>query len=117
MPRMTKPPFSALLVLLAAAAAALASSLAGAQTLDNIRKTGVIRLGYIDGAAPFSYVDGNGEPRGYSVELCRAVADGIGEQLKRELKTRWVKLTVQNRIEAVQKRQVDVECSTATWTL
>ena len=65
-----------------------------------------ITLGYIDGAAPFSYADGNGEPQGYSVELCRAVADGIAAQLKREsLKVRWVKLTIQNRIDAVRTRQ------------
>ncbi len=89
-----------------------------AQTLDKVRKTGVLTLGYIDGAAPFSFVDGNGEPQGYSVELCRAVADGIAGQLKRTgLKTRWVKLTIQNRIDAVRKGQVDLECSTTTWTL
>ena len=90
----------------------------GAQTLDKVRKTGVLTLGYIDGAAPFSFVDGNGEPQGYSVELCRAVAEGMATQLKRTgLKTRWVKLTIQNRIDAVRKGQVDLECSTTTWTL
>ena len=78
----------------------------------------MITLGYIDGAAPFSYVDANGEPQGYSVELCSAVADGIATQLKRQrLKTRWVKLTIQNRIDAVRRGQVDLECSTTTWTL
>jgi ABC-type amino acid transport substrate-binding protein len=91
---------------------------AAAQTLDKVRKTGQITLGYIDGAAPFSYVDANGEPQGYSVDLCRAVADGIAAQLKRApLKTRWVKLTIQNRIDAVRRGQVDIECSTTTWTL
>ena len=90
---------------------------AASQTLDNIRKQGVIRLGYVDGAAPFSWADANGEPQGYSVDLCRVVVDGIAEQLKRkELKVRWVKLTLQNRIDAVRKKQVDIECGTATWT-
>ena len=97
---------------------ALAPLVAGAQTLDKVRKTGVLTLGYIDGAAPFSFTDGNGEPQGYSVELCRRVADGIAAELKRTgLKTKWVKLTIQNRIDAVRKRQVDMECSTTTWTL
>ena len=91
---------------------------AGAQTLDKIRKSGTLTLGYIDDAAPFSYTDGNGEPQGYSVELCRAVADGIAAQLKRQgFKTRWVKLTIQNRIDAVRQGKVDLECSTTTWTL
>lgn len=90
---------------------------AAAQTLDKIRKAGTITLGYIDGAAPFSYTDPNGDPQGYSVDLCRAVAEGVGSQLGKPLKTRWVKLTIQNRIDAVRRRQVDVECSTTTWTL
>src|SRR3954465_2939608 len=90
----------------------------GAQTLDKIRNQGTIKLGYIESAAPFSYAETDGEPKGYSVELCRAVADGLAGQLKREsLKIQWVKLTLQNRIEAVRKKQVDIECGTATWTL
>ena len=98
--------------------AALASSPSGAQTLDKIRKQGAITLGYIDGAAPFSYADANGDPQGYSVELCRAIAEGVAAQLERpQLKTRWVKLSIQNRIDAVRRKQVDVECSTTTWTL
>jgi len=89
-----------------------------AQTLDKIRKSGVITLGYIDGAAPFSYADGNGQPQGYSIELCNAVAEGVGAQLKRQgLKVRWVKLTIQDRIDAVRTGKVDLECSTTTWTL
>jgi ABC-type amino acid transport substrate-binding protein len=91
---------------------------ASAQTLDKIRKSGVITLGYIDGAAPFSFTDGNGQPQGYSVELCSAVAEGVAAQLKRDaLKVRWVKLTIQDRIDAVRTGKVDLECSTTTWTL
>jgi ABC-type amino acid transport substrate-binding protein len=103
---------------LLAVLALMAPAIASAQTLDKIRKSGVITLGYIDGAAPFSFSDGNGEPQGYSIDLCRAVAEGVAAQLKRQgMKTRWVKLTIQNRIDAVRKKEVDLECSTTTWTL
>jgi ABC-type amino acid transport substrate-binding protein len=90
---------------------------AGAQTLEKIRKNGVIKLGYVDNSAPFSAAGSGAEPEGYSVDLCRAVVAGIAEQLGRpQLGTKWVKLTAQNRVEAVRKGQVDIECSTATWT-
>jgi ABC-type amino acid transport substrate-binding protein len=97
--------------------ALFAVTAADAQTLEKIRKQGTINLGYIEGAAPFSFNDPNGEPQGYTIDLCRAVADGIAAQLKRGVKTRWVKLTIQNRIDAVRQRKVDLECSTTTWTL
>jgi glutamate/aspartate transport system substrate-binding protein len=97
--------------------ALFAATAVHAQTLEKIRKQGTINVGYIDGAAPFSFSDPNGDPQGYTVDLCRAVVDGIAAQLKRGVKPRWVKLTIQNRIDAVRQRKVDLECSTTTWTL
>jgi len=87
-------------------------------TLEKIRKQGAITMGYLDGSAPFSFRDANGQPQGYSVELCRAIASGIRAQLKlASLETRWVTLTIQNRLDAVKRGRVDIECSTTTWTL
>jgi ABC-type amino acid transport substrate-binding protein len=87
-------------------------------TLAKIRKQGAITMGYLDGAAPFSFRDANGKPQGYSVELCRAIASGVRAQLGLDrLETKWVALTIQNRLEAVKTGRVDIECSTTTWTL
>lgn len=95
-----------------------APALAQAATLEKIRKTGVITMGYVDGSAPFSARDSAGQPQGYSVALCREIAGGIRAQLKLDnLETRWVELTLQNRLEAVRSGRVDIECSTTTWTL
>lgn len=93
---------------------------AAAQTgaLDKIRKQGAITMGYIEGAAPFSFTDSGKQPQGYSVDLCREIASGIRAQLGlASLETRWVALTIQNRLEAVRSGRVDIECSTTTWTL
>jgi len=98
----------------------LAGAVQAAQSpaLERIRQKGVITLGYIDGAVPFSAAGGTEQPRGYSVDLCREVALGIRAQLKlANLETRWVALTIQNRLEAVRSGRVDIECSTKTWTL
>lgn len=87
-------------------------------TLDRIRSTGVINMGYVAGSAPFSSKDAAGQPQGYSVALCNEIAGGIRNQLKlAQLETRWVELTLQNRLEAVRSGKVDIECSTTTWTL
>jgi ABC-type amino acid transport substrate-binding protein len=104
--------FFALILALAAPAAAQTG------TLEKIRKQGAITMGYLDGSAPFSFRDANGQPQGYSVDLCRAIASGIRAQLGlASLETKWVALTIQNRLEAVKSGRVDIECSTTTWTL
>ena len=86
-------------------------------TLDKIKKSGTITLGYVEDAIPFSFMR-EAKPEGYSVELCERIVGDLRQQLKlAKLETRWVALTIQNRIEAVRKGQVDLECSTTTRTL
>ena len=95
----------------------LAAAVTQAGTLDRIRERGVITMGYIREGVPFS-ADGEDGPQGYSVDLCREVALGIRAQLKLpKLETRWVALSIQERLEAVRTGRVDLECSTTTWTL
>jgi len=107
---------TAILLWLACAIAVPAAAQSG--TLDKIRKTGVITMGYIGNAVPFSFKGEGGQPQGYSVDLCREIASGIRGQLGlSNLETRWVELTIQNRLEAVRDGRVDIECSTTTWTL
>jgi ABC-type amino acid transport substrate-binding protein len=75
-------------------------------------------MGYVEGSMPFSFKDAGGQPQGYSVALCNEIAAGIRAQLKlTQLETRWVSLTIQDRINAVRSGRVDIECSTTTWTL
>jgi ABC-type amino acid transport substrate-binding protein len=106
------------LLVFALSCAFAAPAAAQTGTLEKIRGAGAITLGYIEDAAPFSFADAKREPQGYSVDLCREIARGIGAQLGLpKLETRWVALTIQNRLEAVSARRVDIECSTTTWTL
>ena len=106
------------LVLFGLMCALAAPVLAQTGTLEKIRKQGAITMGYVEGSAPFSFTDAGKQPQGYSVDLCREIASGIRAQLGLgSLKTRWVALTLQNRLEAVKSGRVDIECSTTTWTL
>ena len=103
------------IVLLCALAAPVAAQTG---TLEKIRKAGAINMGYVEGSPPFSFLDENRQPQGYSVDLCREIANGIRTQLGlAKLETRWVALTLQDRLEAVRSGRVDIECSTTTWTL
>ena len=57
---------------------------ASAGTLDHIRQDGAIRIAYREDAPPFSLKGPDGAPAGYSVELCRAVANDISVMKKME---------------------------------
>ena len=95
----------------------LATAHADGGALANIRSNGVIRLGHLQDSPPFSFVEG-GTPQGYSVELCKHVAQSIQQQLKlSSLRIQWVPLALQERIPAVRDHKVDIECGTTTWTL
>ena len=87
-------------------------------TLDRIKADGTMRLGYRSGAAPFSFLDRGGTVRGYSVELCTKVANDIQKRLGlAKLKLEWVPLEAANRLDAVAKGRVDIECGTTTISL
>ncbi|HEV7821973.1 MAG TPA: amino acid ABC transporter substrate-binding protein, partial [Burkholderiales bacterium] len=67
--------------------------------------------------APFSYVGTDKTPQGYSVELCKRIADGVQRGLKLpQLKTVWVELGLSDRIEAVRAGRIDIECGTTSWS-
>src|SRR5260221_904858 len=104
-----------------AAAAALLLAVAGAasaETLDRIRQDGTIRIAYRDDAPPFSLKGEGGAPAGYSVELCRAVADDIKRQLKlARLDVTYVRVTAADRFEAIEKGRADLLCEATTATL
>lgn len=107
-----------ILIFLALMSAIVAPAAAQTGTLEKIRKQGAITMGYVEGSAPFSFTDAGKQPQGYSVDLCREIASSIRAQLGlASLETRWVALTIQNRLEAVKSGRVDIECSTTTWTL
>lgn len=101
-----------------AAALTLAAQAASAGTLDRVRSDGVFRIGYRTDAAPFAYLSPIGEPAGYAVDLCREVAAATKQTLGLDtLKVDYIKVTAEDRFEAVRDGRVDILCDPATVTL
>ena len=102
----------------AAIALAAGDACAASPTLDRIKSTGTITLGYRDGAAPFSARQRNGDVRGYSVELCEKIAAAVGRSLGvANLKVSWKPVDSATRIADVVDRKIDAECGSTTITL
>ena len=87
-------------------------------TLDQIRQSGEIRLGYRTDVPPLTFNDASGQPAGYSVELCRRIAAAVKEHLKlSELKVTFVPLKTAERMDAIADNKADIECGATTITL
>ena len=86
-------------------------------TLRRIRDTGVLLLGVRETSVPFSFLDAQKQPQGYSVDLCLRVADAIKADLKLpRLEVRFVPVSSSNRIPALLEGKIDLECGSTTNT-
>ena len=83
---------------------------------DRIARSGVVAIGYRDSSPPFSYLDQDRRPIGYSIEICHRIVDAMRQSLKRPLEVRYVPVTSATRMEAVIRGEVDLECGTTTST-
>src|SRR3954466_11630679 len=91
---------------------------ASAGTIDRIRQDKIIRIAYRTDAPPFSYKDKLGEPSGFIVDLCRAVAKNLTKQLSLpSLSVSYVTVTAADRFEAIQQNKADLLCEPTSATL
>jgi ABC-type amino acid transport substrate-binding protein len=103
---------------LLAGCASTGATTAPATTLDRIKASKTVLLGYRDSSVPFSFTDQNRMPSGYSVDLCQRVVEDLRRDLKLpDLEPKWVPVTVESRIGALTSGVIDLECGSTTNTL
>jgi glutamate/aspartate transport system substrate-binding protein len=100
------------------AAALLITALnAYAGRLDQIRERGELSLGYRESSLPFSYLDDQQRPVGYSLDLCAGAVEAVKQKLGLPgLKVKMVPVTSSTRIPLVANGTVDMVCGSATNT-
>ena len=96
-----------------AAAGFLAVAAAGAATLDDVKKRGVLNCGVSQGLQGFSDKDEKGEWTGFDVDFCRALAAAILDDPK---KVAFAPLNAAERFEALRSGKIDVLSRNSTWT-
>lgn len=102
---------------LLAAALALCAGAVSAQTLDAIRGAGRLVIAHREASIPFSYVDAQGRPVGYAVDLCLRIAQAVQKELKLpRMDIGWLPVTPANRIEAIESGRAHLECGSTTNT-
>ena len=104
--------------LLMAAGAAHAQQSPLPPTLEHIRQTGILRVGYYGDEAPFAYTDADGKAIGYSIDLCSRMADELRDQLSLpKLTVQYIRLPAGVRFEHIIDGTIDIACGTTTITL
>ena len=86
-------------------------------TLAKARAAGALTIAYRESSVPFSYLSPRGEPIGYSIELCRKLAEAISDSVGRELALKWLPVTSESRIDAIVSGRADLECGSTTSNL
>ena len=90
---------------------------APADTLARIKETREITLGVRESARPFSYLNEQKQPVGYSVDLCLAAVDEIKRTLKLpDLKVNYKVVSGPERIPKLESGEIDLECGSTTNT-
>jgi len=107
------------LILIAATFATQANAQELNGTLKRVADTGEFRIGYVPDAPPMSFHDEDGKPTGYSIALCRYVANAVKTAVGlEEINLSYVPLILpEDRINAVVDHDVDIECGATTVTL
>ncbi len=85
-------------------------------TLGKVRAGGVLTLGYRDASFPFSFARPDAsEPMGYSIDLCKGVAEEIIRELQgAPVRLAFASVTAESRIEALVSGKIDLECGSTT---
>ena len=90
-----------------------ASATAKARTLDEIKKSGKIKIGVFSDKNPFGYVDENGKVQGYDVYFAKRIAKDL---LGSEDAVDFVYVEAASRVEYLQSAKVDITLANFTVT-
>ena len=80
------------------------------RTVDEIKKSGTIKIGVFSDKNPFGYVDEKGEYQGYDIYFAKRIAKDLGVKLE------FVSTEAANRVEYLKTGKVDIILANFTVT-
>lgn len=86
-------------------------------TIDRIKQSGVVVIGYRESTVPFSYVrpDKPKMPVGYAVDLCQKIVEAVRKKLEmKAITVEYMLINPANRIANVVEGKIDMDCTATT---
>ena len=109
------------LMVLLATAVMFAQPLGAAEqmdTLEQVKQSGKVRVGFRKAQPPMSFLDKDGKPAGYSVDLCIRIVNEVKNTLGRDdIAIEFIPVSSTNRFEALSNNTIDILCGATTKTI
>ena len=86
-------------------------------TLQQIKKSGQIKIGYRLSEPPMSFLDKDDNPIGYSIDLCKHIVTEVENRIGADIKVKYVPVTAEERFQALADNKIDILCGSTTKTL
>jgi ABC-type amino acid transport substrate-binding protein len=86
-------------------------------TLQQIQKTGKIKIGYRTSIPPMSFINTKDTPEGYSIDLCQRIVAGVEKKIGSDILIEYVPVTADQRFDALAENKIDIMCGVTTNTL
>jgi glutamate/aspartate transport system substrate-binding protein len=86
-------------------------------TLKQIKKFGQIKIGYRVSEPPMSFLDQDGKPAGYSIDICKGIVTEVENKIDTNVKVKYVSVTADERFKALADKKIDILCGSTTKTL
>lgn len=84
------------------------------QVLSRIAEDGVINVGHRESSVPFAYIGDDGEPIGFSIDLCLNIVEAVEDEIGMDVEINWVAVNPQTRIPLMANGTIDLECGSTT---
>jgi len=86
--------------------------------LKIVHDTATLRIAYRTDSRPFSFLDAQGQPTGYTIELCKRIGKYLeGELALPSLAIKWVPVDTRSRFQAIIDGSADMECGSTSVSL
>ena len=86
-------------------------------TLQQIKDSGEIKIGFRETEPPMSFLGQNFAPVGYSIDICSHIVTAVKKTVGKDIKVTYVPVTADDRFTALTENRIDILCGSTTQTL
>jgi ABC-type amino acid transport substrate-binding protein len=79
-------------------------------TLKQVKRSGQIRIGYRVSEPPMSFLDKDGNPAGYSIDICKGIVTKVENKIGMDVNVEYVPVTADGRFKALVDSKIDILC-------